>query len=93
MTRQQIAIPKNLECSVCRANDPHKHWKQYVTKKETVGEKVNWGRGAVVVKVGEWLLLARWDNLAKASQGIKSVVNETTKLDMQDPQKRLFAMD
>jgi hypothetical protein len=93
MTRQQITIPKNLECSICRANDPHKHWKQYVTKKEVVGEKVNWGRVAVVVKVGEWLLLTRWDNLTKASQNVKPVVNEAANTAPKGPQKRLFSMD
>ena len=92
MTRQQIAIPKNLECSICRANDPKRQWKSYLTKKEAVGEKVNGGSGAVVVKVGEWLLLTRWNNLAKASQGFKLVVNEPVKTTTQDPQKRLFVM-
>lgn len=92
MTRQQIAIPKNLECSICRANDPRRQWTRYVTKKDAVGEKVNGGSGAVVVKIGEWLLLTRWENLAKSSQNRKPVVNEPTKLGTQDPQKQLFAM-
>ena len=90
MIRQQIAIPKNLECSICRANDPKRQWTRYVTRKEAVGEKVNGGSGAVVVKVGDWLLLTRWDNLAKASQYPKPVVNEPPKSKSQDSQQRLF---
>lgn len=93
MSRQQITIPKNLECSICRDNDMKRRWNKYITKKEVVGEKMNWGSGAVVVKVGEWLLLTRWDNLAKASQGLKPVINESTKSSSHDPQKRLFATD
>lgn len=93
MTRQQIAIPKNLECSICRTNDPRRQWTRYVTKKDAVGEKVNGGSGAVVVKVGEWLLLTRWENLAKAKQGITPVANEPAKPRTQDSQKRLFAME
>ena len=90
MTRQQINIPKNLECSICPANDPRKRWQRYVTKKEAVGEKVNGGSGAVVVKVGEWLLLTRWDDLAKASQYIQPAVNDLPKTESRDLQKRLF---
>lgn len=93
MPRQTIPIPKNLECSICQANDPKHQWKRYVTKKDTVGEKVNGGSGAVVIRVGEWLLLTRWDSLAKASQDRKPVASETAKLAPQDPQKRLFAID
>jgi hypothetical protein len=89
MARQQITIPKNLECSICRANDPHRVWKQYVTRKEAVGEEMNKGKGAVVVKIGEWLLLTRWDNLAKAKQAVSPVANEPTKLDSRDRQRRL----
>lgn len=89
MTRQQIAIPKNLECSICRANDPHRQWKQHVTRKEVVGEEMNRGKGAVVVKVGEWLLLARWDSLAKAKQAVAPVADEQAKMDGHDRQKRL----
>ena len=93
MVRQQIAIPKNLECSICRANDPKHQWIKYVTKKDAVGEKVNGGSGAVVVKVGDWLLLTRWDNLAKASQYPKTTANEPLNLSPKDPQKRLFTME
>lgn len=93
MTRQQIAIPKNLECSICRVNDPKHQWTKYVTKKDAVGEKVNGGSGAVVVMVGEWLLLTRWDNLAKASQYPKTTANEPPKPGPQDPQKLLFALE
>ncbi len=89
MPRQQIHIPKNLECSICRANDPDRQWNRYVTKKEAIGEKINGGSGAVVVKVGEWLLLTRWDSLAKAKQAAEPHANEPTKLDAHDRQKRL----
>lgn len=89
MTRQQITIPKNLECSICRANDPRRQWTRYVTKKDAVGEKVNGGSGAVVVKVGEWLLLTRWENLARAKQAVAAPASEPERLDSHDRQKRL----
>lgn len=89
MPRQQITIPKSLECSICRANDPKRKWTRYVTKKEAVGEKINGGSGAVVVKVGEWLLLTRWENLAKAKQTVTPAANEPAKTNDHDRQKRL----
>jgi len=89
MARQQIPIPKDLECSICRANDPKRQWTRYVTRKEAVGEKVNGGSGAVVVKVGDWLLLTRWDSLARAKQTVVPNANEPVKTDGHDRQKRL----
>lgn len=93
MARQQITIPKNLECSICRANDPKRKWERYVTRKDVIGEEMNRGKGAVVVKVGEWLLLARWENLAKASQSHKSVAGEPVPVKTHDPQKFLFTIN
>lgn len=89
MARQQITIPKNLECSICRANDPHRQWKQHVTRKEVVGEEMNRGKGAVVVRVGEWLLLTRWDSLARAKQTVTPAANEPAKMNDHERQKRL----
>ena len=92
IVRQKINIPKGLECSICPANDPKRQWRRYVTQREAVGEKLNSGSGAVVVRVNDWLLLTRWDNLAKASQHLKLPVNEPSKPGPRDPQKLLFAL-
>ena len=62
----KIEIPSGLMVSVWRADDPNQKMRAHTMRRTVVGELVHQDSGAIVVEVGEWMILTRSQNVVKS---------------------------
>lgn len=59
----EYKIPAGTKVSICKADDEDRQWNRHVTKREAYGEHVDGNAGAMVLLVGDYLILTRRQNL------------------------------
>lgn len=65
MPSQTFKIAPGTLVSIKSADDTNQPWKAYTTRKEAIGERVAGSSGAIVIRVGAWLILTKWYKATK----------------------------
>jgi hypothetical protein len=61
---QAFKIAPGTLVSVCKSSDSDRQWKPHTTKIEAVGVRIGGSSGAIVLRVGDWLVLTRQDQVS-----------------------------